>query len=185
MYTGLIAKRYATALADFAAGNGEEQQVRDEVERLVVFYRNDRRMRDTLFSPVLSTATKKAFLWWALGEAVSRTLNGFLSLVFRHRREKHLSFMLYSHQTLYKEKHKVLDATLTTAAPVEHTTVERIAGIVRESAPGYEVCLHRKTDPALIGGFVFRMDDLFVDASLSRQLGSLHRQFGNTQNRIV
>ena len=61
MYTGLIAKRYATALADFAAGNGEEQQVRDEVERLVVFYRNDRRMRDTLFSPVLSTATKKAF----------------------------------------------------------------------------------------------------------------------------
>lgn len=59
MYTGLIAKRYATALADFAAGNGEEQQVRDEVERLVVFYRNDRRMRDTLFSPVLLHSDQK------------------------------------------------------------------------------------------------------------------------------
>lgn len=185
MYTGLIAKRYATALADFATSNDEEPLVRDEVERLTVVYRNDRTMRDVLFSPVVSIASKKAFLWQMLGGTVSRSLSGFISLVLRHRREKHLYFILYSYQTLYKERHKMLDATLTTAAPVMYETVERIAGIVQKNAPGYDVCLHRKTDPELIGGFVFRLDDLLVDASLSRQLKSLHRQFGNTQNRII
>ena len=48
-----------------------------------------------------------------------------------------------------------------------------------------EVRLHRKADESLIGGFVFRMDDLLLDASLSRQLNLLRKQLGRKQNRIV
>ena len=93
--------------------------------------------------------------------------------------------MLYSYLSLYKRRHGILDAALTTAAPVSDETAERITGIVRMRTRSREVRLHRKADESLIGGFVFRMDDLLLDASLSRQLNLLRKQLGRKQNRIV
>lgn len=184
MYTGLIARRYATALADFAAANGEERRVYDEVRRLAAVYRTDLSLRDALLSPVLPAAAKEALFRQVLDGTVSRTLEGFVSLVLR-RREKYLCFMLHSYLSLYKQRHGILDATLTTAAPVADEEADRIAGLMQMRTRSREVRLRRETDPSLIGGFVLRFDDLLVDASLARQLDTLRRGFGNKQNRIV
>ena len=54
MYTGLIANRYAKALAAYAAAGGEERRTYDEVKRLIGCYREDATLREALFSPVLS-----------------------------------------------------------------------------------------------------------------------------------
>lgn len=185
MYTGLIARRYATALADFAAANGEERRVYDEVRHLAAVYRTDLSLRDALLSPVLPAAAKSALFRQVLDGTVSRTLEGFVSLVLRRRREKYLCFMLHSYVFLYKQRHGILDATLTTAAPVADEEADRIAGLTQMRTHSRDVELHRTVDPSLVGGFVFRLDDLLVDASLSRQLGILRRQFGNNRNRIV
>lgn len=83
MYTGLIARRYATALADFAAANGEERRVYDEVRHLAAVYRTDLSLRDALLSPVLPAAAKSALFRQVLDGTVSRTLEGFVSLVLR------------------------------------------------------------------------------------------------------
>ena len=185
MYTGLIARRYATALADFAAANGEERRVYDEVRHLAAVYRTDLSLRDALLSPVLPAAAKSALFRQVLDGTVSRTLEGFVSLVLRRRREKYLCFMLHSYVFLYKQRHGILDATLTTAAPVADEEADRIAGLMQMRTRSREVRLRRETDPSLIGGFVLRFDDLLVDASLARQLDTLRRGFGNKQNRIV
>ena len=185
MYTGLIARRYATALAGFAAANGEERRVYDAVRHLAAVYRTDLSLRDALLSPVLPAAAKEALFRQVLDGTVSRTLEGFVSLVLRRRREKYLCFMLHSYLSLYKQRHGILDATLTTAAPVADEEADRIAGLMQMRTRSREVRLRRETDPSLIGGFVLRFDDLLVDASLARQLDTLRRGFGNKQNRIV
>ena len=43
--------------------------------------------------------------------------------------------------------------------------------------------LHRSVE--LIGGFVFRMDDVLIDASVAAQLKLLRRKLGCKPNRIV
>ena len=139
----------------------------------------------TLLSPVLPAAAKEALFRQVLDGTVSRTLEGFVSLVLRRRREKYLCFMLHSYVSLYKQRHGILDATLTTAAPVADEEADRIAGLMQMRTRSREVRLRRETDPSLIGGFVLRFDDLLVDASLARQLDTLRRGFGNKQNRIV
>ena len=88
--------------------------------------------------------------------------------------------MLHSYVSLYKQRHGILDATLTTAAPVADEEADRIAGLMQMRTRSREVRLRRETDPSLIGGFVLRFD-----ASLARQLDTLRRGFGNKQNRIV
>lgn len=185
MYTGLIATRYARALADFAAANGEERKVYDEVLHLIAVYETDPSIQEALFSPVLPATAKQALFWQVSDGRISRTLNGFIALVLRRRREKFLCFMLHSYISLYKQRHDILDAKLTTAVPVSDQEAERIAGLAQMRTRSREVRLCRKVDPSLIGGFIFRLDDLLVDASLAHQLNVLHRRFGHKQNRIV
>ena len=59
MYIGFIAKRYATALADFAAINNEEERVFDEVKRFITIFDKNRYARSILLSPVQPIAEKE------------------------------------------------------------------------------------------------------------------------------
>lgn len=50
---------------------------------------------------------------------------------------------------------------------------------------GCELLLETKVDPSLIGGFVFEVEDTVLDASVSRQLDIIRRQFMEKNRRIV
>ena len=126
MYTGLIASRYASALAEFSAANGDEERTYDEVRRLIGLYRRDRSLRDVLFSPVVGDEAKLEVLRGAFGRPMSASLEGFVRLVLRHRREHYLYFMFYSFTDLYRRRHNIREALLVTAAPVD----DRFAGRV-------------------------------------------------------
>lgn len=55
---------------------------------------------------------------------MSASLEGFVRLVLRHRREHYLYFMFYSFTDLYRRRHNIREALLVTAAPVD----DRFAG---------------------------------------------------------
>lgn len=50
---------------------------------------------------------------------------------------------------------------------------------------GCELLLETKVDPSLIGGFVFEVEDMILDASVSRQLDFIRCQFIEKNRRIV
>ena len=56
---------------------------------------------------------------------------------------------------------------------------------VVERQTGCKLLLKTEVDPALIGGFVFEVDDLLLDASVSRQIDIIRRQFIEKNRRIV
>lgn len=185
MDSGLIAKRYATALAGFAAANGEERCVCDEAQRLLDIDRADSPLRKAMLSPILSAAAKQNLLRHLQEGGFCQTLDRFISLVLLHHRERYLRFIWHSYIAIYKQRHGIVDVTVTTPNSVDDKEAERITDIARTRTRCREVRMHRETDESLIGGFVFRMDDTLIDASLSRQLDLLRRQLGNKQNRIV
>lgn len=184
MYTGLIANRYAKALAAYAAAGGEERRTYDEVKRLIGYYREDATLREALFSPVLSAEKKLGFVCRSFGGRPCAALEAFIRLVLRHHREHYLYFMLYSYRGLYKERHNIRDAVLQTAAPVGEEFVERLCRVA-EARTHSEVHIRREVHPELVGGFVFRIDDVLIDASLAAQLKLLRRKLGSKPQRIV
>ena len=184
MYTGLIANRYAKALAAYAAAGGEEQRTYDEVKRLIGCYREDTTLREALFSPILSAEKKLGFVCRSFGGRLCATLEAFIRLVLRHHREHYLYFMLYSYRGRYKERHNIRDAVLQTAAPVGEEFVGRLCRAA-EARTHSEVHIRREVRPELIGGFVFRIDDVLIDASLAAQLKLLRRKLGSKPQRIV
>lgn len=60
----------------------------------------------------------------------------------------------------------------------------KIRALVKEKA-GFDVIINVVTDPELIGGFVFDVDDYLVDSSVKRQLDTVRRQFIRKNRRIV
>ncbi len=184
MYVGLIATRYATALDEFASANGEERRTYEEVLRLMAYYQADFDLRALFFSPVLPEQEKIDLLQRMLDGPMCASLEGFLRLVIRRHREHYVFFMFNSFAALYKKRHNIRDAELITAAPVDEGTVERFRRIARTDKRS-EVNLRCEVRPELIGGFIFQMDDLRVDASLSSQFDRLKQKFCGKPNRIV
>ena len=177
MHIGLISRRYATALSRFAEQIGEDRKVYEDVLRWKVLYDANREVREQLTSPVLSKSEKQALFREWMGNQVSPALERFFLLVLNHQREKYFHFILNSYERIYKERHGVVDITLTTAAPIGDGTAQQIAQLACRDGGKTEVRLHQQVDESLIGGFTFRMDDQLIDASLSRQLALLRQQF--------
>ena len=177
MYTGLIARRYATALAEFAEQEGQDREVYDEVSRWNALYESDASIREQLMSPVLSKEAKQTLFRQWMGGRISHSLDRFFLLVLNHQREKFLHFIFNSYERIYKERHGIMDVTLTTASPIEESTAQRIARLACKGDEKADIRLHNQVDETLIGGFTCRVDDLFLDASLSRQLALLRQQF--------
>ena len=184
MDTGLISRRYAKALADYSARCGEEARVYGEVQQLAGLYSQDLPLKEALHSPVLPVEEKISAVSHLSPAPLSRSLTDFLRLVLRHRRESCLYIMFLSFMELYRERHNIREAELITASPVGQEIEESLRRKIQDWSH-CTVNFRRKVSPALIGGFVFRMGDTLIDASISSQLRVLRRKLGNEPIRKI
>lgn len=159
MNSGIIASRYATALYSYAASNGRAGDVCAQVERLLA-----------------DPETLK-------GMRLEPELERFVALLIENHRTDLLKFILRDYVDLYYKSAGVKIARLKTAVPVP-TLESKLAELIR-SRTGCEVKMFSEVDPQLVGGFVFTVDDLMLDASVARQIELIRRQFVEKNNRIV
>ncbi len=68
---------------------------------------------------------------------------------------------------------------------IEAPTLESRLRELIEKRTGCKLILKTEVNPSLIGGFVFEVEDTVLDASVSRQLGIIRRQFIEKNRRIV
>ena len=185
MYTGTIAKRYATALAEFSAVRGEERIVYDEAQRVAVCLAEVEQLREALFAPTLTEEQKIALIGKCCEGAMSGSLERFMRLVLSHRRERYLEFMLHSYVKIYKQRHSIVDVELVSADELDAATEERIANLVKEQTHSREAIVHTKVDKELIGGFTLRVEDQMIDSSIRSQLNRLRRELAGNNKRIL
>ncbi len=173
MYTGLIAKRYAKALFDFALSKGEDKLVYAQVLELIEYFLSNTAVKGQIASPVVARQIKRTIVFAGVKSGVCSSLEKFVDLVMQQGREEFLLFMLHSYTSLYKEHYKIAQVDLTVAAPVVEDVEKRIAKMVQKNIGCGSVQLRTRTDESIIGGFVLRIDDMQLDASVATQLGKL------------
>ena len=155
MNTGVITTRYATALLKWVDETGRSEQVCSQVLRI---------LRDPE----------------ALSEPLVPELQSLVSLLARNGRTSYLKYVLITFLRLHNEEHHIKLATLCTAVPSPQTEEQ-----VRKLLEGSKVIFDTRVDPSLIGGFVLKVDDMLLDASVSSQLSEIRRQFITKNRRIV
>jgi len=130
-----------------------------------------------LTSPVINSDIKEKIITSITGGRVSDLTVSFIKLLVRKTRENNFPEIASAFITQYNELKNIRQVKITTAVPISEELQRSIADRVTAGKNIQGVELEAKVDPSLIGGFKLQMDDLLVDASISRDLSDVKKQF--------
>lgn len=214
MNTGIIATRYATALLKLVEETGSGETVAAQVQAIEKALDEVPDFRRAVDDPAVAPAKKLALFEAALSSLAAEPVEGtsrpnqslrqtrrpveatslapelrkFLELLIRNGRigDVRLTFTTFIIE-YYRSRH-IKRARLVVADPAllnSGSTLESRLRDLIEKQTGCRLILKTEVNPSLIGGFVFEVEDTVLDASVSRQLDIIRRQFMEKNRRIV
>ena len=184
MNTGVVSRRFAKALLDYATSNQNEEKVYGEAKVLAKNFFLLPDLMKAINNPMIAKDKKLNLLKEAAGgKNVSENLMRFFDLVLKSRREQFLQLMVWSYIHLYREAKHIKKGTLTTAVPSEKLVahLEQQASIDTNSTVELDAII----DPNIIGGFIIELDGIRMNASIANQLNRIKQEFINKNRRIV
>lgn len=206
MNTGIIATRYATALLKLVEETGSGELVVAQVQVIEKALDEVPDFRRAVDDPAVAAVQKISLFEAALKDSMAQELHKFLELLIRNGRIGDVRLVLTTFVTEYYRSRHIKRARLVVADPAlldpeptpsDPVPVEgplrqaqrpalesRLRDLV-EKQTGCRLILKTEVNPSLIGGFVFEVEDTVLDASVSRQLDFIRRQFIEKNRRIV
>lgn len=206
MNTGIIATRYATALLKLVEETGSGELVAAQVQVIEKALDEVPDFRRAVDDPAVAAVRKISLFEASLKDSMAQELHKFLELLIRNGRIGDVRLVLTTFVTEYYRSRHIKRARLVVADPAlldpEPTPSDPVPveGALRqaqrpalesrlrdlvEKQTGCRLILKTEVNPSLIGGFVFEVEDTVLDASVSRQLDFIRRQFIEKNRRIV
>lgn len=171
-----VAYRYAKSLIDLSLEKGQLEQVREDMQLIFDTVHGSHDLSLMLKSPIIKTDKKQEILKAIFGGKIGVISSEFIEIITRKRREMELEGISEAFLTQYKKHKKILTAVITTASGLDKSLREKVLAIVKGSTQS-EIVLDEKINKDLIGGFILRVGDQQVDASILRQIKNLDRSF--------
>ncbi len=186
MNAGIISSRYANALLRYVDETGAGEKVCEQVKVIEHALHTLPSLRRLIEDPAAVTDEEKISLFRAAlgGEPVAEELEKFLALLDKNGRLSMSIFIFNTFIRRYYRSRRLLRAYLITAVPAPAEIEDRLRKVIREKT-GFEILLDTRVEPSLIGGFVLKVDDYMLDASVSHQIETIRRQFMEKNRRIV
>ncbi len=173
---GLISKRYAKALFDYAREQSAESVLYSEMNKLAAVFAAEPRVRMAMENPILTVSEKLELIKATIGGSVSPQFSRFVELVLNNKRETHLQFIALAYLERYRKYNHINKARLVTADKVDARVVDRLKTVLQKIKPGTQE-VETVVDPSIDGGFVLYVDTYRLDASVATQLKNIKRQF--------
>jgi F-type H+-transporting ATPase subunit delta len=130
-----------------------------------------------LNSPVIKTDKKISILKVLFPEFTELTTS-FIELITKNKREYLLTEIASAFVSLLKKQNGIVPISVTSAVKLEKQTLNQILEKLKSHVDGaFEVT--EEVDPSLIGGFVVRMEDKQIDASIASQLNRMKIELAN------
>lgn len=171
MATSGVARRYARAVFDIAR---EEHDLDGWLHDL-------RTIRDALQGPEMNALLenpsvtfdeKRQIVEGVVSPRLSPMRRNFVLLLIENRRTSLIDEILAAYEAELNAARGIVTAKVTTAVPLDS---EETAAVTRrlENITGQKVEATMSVDPTLIGGFVARIGDRLIDASVVGRLAAL------------
>ena len=166
-----VSNRYAKALLDLARERQSLDAVKQDSDLLLAVIQESRDLRSFLKSPIIQPDQKIKTFKSAFAGQLNDLTDAFLELLV-----KHLQGILQNYNSLYFAERNVVRARITAASPLNADQVARLLDLLK-TPESSDVQLEQVVDESLIGGFVLRVADQQVDASVATALATLDREF--------
>jgi F-type H+-transporting ATPase subunit delta len=179
-----ISVRYAKALFQSAL----EKNILDRVNQDMILVRNVctvPELKELLTNPVIRPSKKTEVLHSVLGKDLHPLTMALVDLVVKNGRERYLPAIarVFVHDT--KEHNGITESILTTAVKIDSEIKNQVSGLI-EKIFKTKVDLKENIDDSIIGGFILKVEDNYIDASIRNKLRKIRAELttGSFERRI-
>jgi F-type H+-transporting ATPase subunit delta len=169
-----ISVRYSRALFQSAL----EKKIIDKVNQDMLFISEICRLPETkefLQSPIIPPSKKSAIFHKMFEGNVEKITLSLLDLVVKNGRENYLPAIARVFITETLKYKGITESVLTTAIKVDLKVRNQISDLISEVF-STKVELEEKIDAGIIGGFILRIDDKYIDASIRNRLRKIRKE---------
>jgi F-type H+-transporting ATPase subunit delta len=172
---GTLSSRYARAFYAYAADNGEEETVYDEMKYLSHMFLTVPELKKMLQNPVLTLEKKLQILATASGNT-TKCSRHFFEFIFKREKQDLLLYIVSAYLSVYRKAKHLVYVKLTTAVEPENELVENITKyVLKEYDADIVVEMSISLVPEIIGGFILNIDGKQLDLSIKGELKNIRK----------
>lgn len=169
-----IAGRYATALLELSIEQNKVEQVLADMNYLSEVNNETHDFQLLLNSPIIK-GDKKIAIFGELFGQFEDISTSFVNLITKNGRESQLAAIAHEFDAQVKEHKGIVPITIVSATKLDNSTRGLIIDKVEKTITG-QLEVTELIDESLIGGFIVRMGDKQIDASVASQLNELKQR---------
>lgn len=176
MLTSKVAKRYAQGLLDFTQESGNTVSVFAEMKDVVKIMKDSKELKNFFASPIID-AKKKISAASQIFVQFSPVTQNLITLVIKQGRESHLQDIAQEFINKVEDLQGVQRVTLTVATQLSSKNTDEIIKTTTlvDHTKNYD--LKVVVNPEIIGGYILRVGDQQVDASVRTKLNQVKKEF--------
>jgi len=171
-----VASRYAKSLIDLSIEQGNLEAVKQDMEQFITVLRANTQLQAVLKNPIMKQDHKRNILNALFGGKIHPSISAFFDIMVRKGRGGILYGTAQEFVREYNEYKGIVHATVTSAAPLSEVHFEALRQAIAKEVNA-EVILNNQVKSDLIGGFVVKVGDKQVDASIAGRLRRLEKHF--------
>jgi F-type H+-transporting ATPase subunit delta len=166
-----ISVRYAKALFQSSRDIGITGKVMRDLEYIAGIIQTED-FKCLMRNPVIKTSKKKNIVINIIKENVEKLTFNFITLIIQHKREDYLDRIIRYFNILYKENEGIKSAEIIVPVKVDKDILDKFR-IILTDIFGAKIDLTQKVKPGIIGGFILKVEDEQLDASVSTALSKM------------
>jgi len=168
------AGRYAKALLELALDQNKIEVIESNMQQILTVAEEAHDFQVFLNSPLIKVDKKIEVIKSIFGNFDALSIS-FLELVANNGRESYITEIAHSFLNQLKEHRGIVPVTIISAQKLDGKKKEQITSKISASIQG-TLEITENVDESLIGGFIVRMGDHQIDASVSNQLNRLKQE---------
>ena len=171
------AVRYAKAILELANQNGTTDKVNSDMTLMQDAWKQSKDLQVFLTNPVIKQEMKRNALLEVFPQAQKET-NALFELLYQNKRFDILYAITQKFQELLLVQNGIVKATVTTAIPMTAELEKQVLEKAKQMT-SHQVVLDHKVDESIIGGFILRVGDQQLNASVANRLQEIKREIIN------
>lgn len=176
MLTSKVAKRYAQGLLDFTNESGQTATVFSEMKDVVKIMKESVDLNKFFMTPYIDSK-KKIEVANEIFKGLSVSSQNLIRLVIKHGRENQLKNIAQEFINKVEDLSGIQRVTLTTATPLSKENLDQILRSTNLVNADSNFDLKVNVKPEILGGYVLRVGDQQIDASVKTKLNQVKKDF--------
>jgi len=131
--------------------------------------------KEMLKSPIIIPSKKIGILHEIIGKNMEEITISLVDMVIRNGREIFLPAIAREFMRKTKEHNGITESVLTTAVKVDEKLLKQISGLIANFFKT-KVELKEIVDKDILGGFILRIEDNYIDASVRNKLRKIEKE---------